>query len=246
NNSVAPINQLLVFLRFCATGAHLVCIGDFSGIHLSTASRIVVRVGSTLARLYSKFVKMPLVDNINECQLKFYKKPRFPRVVGVIDCTHIKIESPAWLVNVVASWHGSIHDAIIFNNSKVKNEFENNLFRNSILLGDEGYNIRPYLLTPLQQPANRAEQLCNESRIRTRNITERLFGICKRRFPVLAYGCRLKLDTFFIIYVENNMRKSHLIPKMLNDLYVLCLIKYPTFHSLPATYCRKGIKIGGT
>ncbi|KAH1021511.1 hypothetical protein HUJ04_011016, partial [Dendroctonus ponderosae] len=94
NNSVAPINQLLVFLRFCATGAHLVCIGDFSGIHLSTASRIVVRVGSTLARLYSKFVKMPLVDNINECQLKFYKKPRFPRVVGVIDCTHIKIESP--------------------------------------------------------------------------------------------------------------------------------------------------------
>lgn len=30
---------------------------------------------------------------------------------------------------------------------------------------------------------------------------ERLFGVIKRRFPVLAYGCRLKLDTIMTIIV---------------------------------------------
>ncbi|ERL87295.1 hypothetical protein D910_04690 [Dendroctonus ponderosae] len=98
------------------------------------------------------------------------------------------------LMNVVARWPGSTHDATIFNNSKVKHEFENNLFPDSVSLGDGGYNIRPYLLTPLQQPANRAEQLYNESHIRTRNIIERIF-------PVLAYGCRLKIDTVLIIII---------------------------------------------
>lgn len=67
--------------------------------------------------------------------------------------------------------------------------------------GDGGYNIRPYLLTPLQEPVTREEQLYNESHIRTRNIIERIFGVWKRRFPVLAYGCRLKVDTILTLIV---------------------------------------------
>lgn len=51
------------------------------------------------------------------------------------------------------------------------------------------------MLTPLADPQNRAEQRYNEAHIRTRNSVERLFGVWKRRFPILAYGCRLKLST---------------------------------------------------
>lgn len=98
NRSVAPINQLLVFLRFCATGTHLSCIGDFGGVHLSTVSRIIVRVGRALAGLYNRFIKMPTNNEIAECQLKFYEKSRFPRVIGAIDCTHVKIQSPGKFV----------------------------------------------------------------------------------------------------------------------------------------------------
>lgn len=95
NNSVAPINQLLIFLRFCATGSHLSCIGDFGGVHLSTASRIVVRVGIALAGLSNRFIKMPRTqEEINNHQLTFYEKARFPRVIGAVDCTHVRIQSP--------------------------------------------------------------------------------------------------------------------------------------------------------
>lgn len=56
-------------------------------------------------------------------------------------------------------------------------------------------------MTPILNPANRAEQLYNESLVRTRVIIERVNGILKRRFPILAYGCRLKLETTLTIIV---------------------------------------------
>ena len=66
---------------------------------------------------------------------------------------------------------------------------------NILFIGDGGYPIRKFLLTPLLNPNNRAEQLYNQSQIRTRNKIECAFGIVKRRFPVLAYGCRLNIQT---------------------------------------------------
>ncbi|KAJ8943185.1 hypothetical protein NQ317_016990 [Molorchus minor] len=33
-------------------------------------------------------------DEINNNHFAFYEKARFPRVIGSIDCTHIKIQSP--------------------------------------------------------------------------------------------------------------------------------------------------------
>lgn len=51
------------------------------------------------------------------------------------------------------------------------------------------------------RPVTPGEQLYNQSHIRTRNVIERFFGVLKRRFPVLAYGCRLKLSTSLTIIV---------------------------------------------
>lgn len=61
--------------------------------------------------------------------------------------------------------------------------------------GDSGYPIREYFLTPLEHPINRGEILYNRHLIHARNIVERTIGVWKRRFPILAYGMRLKLET---------------------------------------------------
>lgn len=55
------------------------------------------------------------------------------------------------------------------------------------------------MLTPTADPQTRPQQLYNEAHIRTRNTIERLIGVWKRRFPILAYGCRLQLDTTLAI-----------------------------------------------
>ncbi|XP_031332890.1 putative nuclease HARBI1 [Photinus pyralis] len=143
NNSVSPINQLLMALRFYATGGHLNVLADFGGMDTSTISRIIVRVSEALARLYPRHVKMP-EDVVGE-QVRFYDIARFPRAIGAVDGTHIKIKNPGgddgeifrnrkgyFSINtqvicdadmkfsdVVARWPGSAHDATIFMNSRI-------------------------------------------------------------------------------------------------------------------------------
>nr|CAI5849163.1 unnamed protein product [Callosobruchus analis] len=50
-------------------------------------------------------------------------------------------------------------------------------------------------------PNTADERRYNSSHIRTRNPIERLFGVLERLFPILLYGCRLKLETFINIIV---------------------------------------------
>ncbi|KAF6207301.1 hypothetical protein GE061_018542 [Apolygus lucorum] len=72
--------------------------------------------------------------------------------------------------------------------------FEANAFDNHLLVADSGYANTSYLVTPPLQVTTRAEELFNESLIRTRNPVERPYGVWKRRFPVLTLGLRLTLE----------------------------------------------------
>ena len=92
NNALSTRNQLLLTLRFYATGSFLSVCGDFIGISKPTASRVVEKVSRILAKLSKLFIKFP--DNLNENVFHFHQISRFPRVVRCIDCTHIKIQSP--------------------------------------------------------------------------------------------------------------------------------------------------------
>lgn len=96
-------------------------------------------------------------------------------------------------LDIVARWPGSTHDSLIFLNSAAKFAFDNGSFGNGIVLGDSGYFVNEFLLTPLNNPQTTSERLYNESHIRTRNVIERSFGVWKRRFPVLSIGMRCKL-----------------------------------------------------
>lgn len=159
---------------------------------------------------------------------KFYSIARFPSVVGAIDCTHIHIASPGGvnpelyrnrkdvfsintqiiadanlkIRNIVARWPGSVHDSTIFNNSNMKDLMQAETFGKCCLLGDRGYGLKNYLLTPLANPQTDAERLYNESQIRTRNVVERTFGVWKRRFPCIGSKLRVKVNNVQAIIVS--------------------------------------------
>lgn len=136
----------------------------------------------------------------------FYKKAKFPRTIGAIDCTHVPIRSrggdnaenyrnrKGWfslnvqtvasadckVLSVVTRWPGATHDQHIFKSSNLKRRFEQGEFRNFILVGDSGYKNTAYLATPfLDTGGNAVRELYNQSQIRTRTCVERSYGILK-------------------------------------------------------------------
>lgn len=124
------------------------------------------------------------------------------------------------LLDIVARWPGSTHDSTIFNASRIHARFENGEMRNALLLGDSGYPCSTFLMTPLLQTQTRAEELYNESHIRTRNVIERTFGIWKRRFPVLALGIRLHIQIIQAVIVATGV--LHNIAREMNEPDVSC------------------------
>lgn len=221
--------MVLLTLRFLATGSFLQVCGDFMGVDKSTASRTVYKVLRAIAGLKDQYINMSLdEEQMQITRQNFYRIARFPRCVGAIDCTHIKIINPGGpnaeiyrnrkaffslnvqvigtadmkIQNIVCRWPGSSHDSNIFRNSRIRHEFENGVFGNNLLIGDSGYAIKSYMITPLLNPQTPAEHLFNESQIRTRNSIERLFGVMKRRFPILALGIRLHLNKVEAVIVS--------------------------------------------
>ncbi|XP_018572113.1 putative nuclease HARBI1 [Anoplophora glabripennis] len=93
------------------------------------------------------------------------------------------------IINVCARYPGSSHDNFIWNNSNVLPIVEN-LYRNGhrwyYLLGDSGYALRPWMLTPLLNVLpNTPEAAYNERQMSTRSIIERCNGVLKLRFRCL-------------------------------------------------------------
>lgn len=102
NHAVSPLHQLLLTLRFYATGTFQVAIGDLGGIHKSTMCRIVKRVTEAIASLCPQYINFPTSNqSLRHTKQKFYNIASFPRVVGAIDCTHVKILSPGITLKVI-------------------------------------------------------------------------------------------------------------------------------------------------
>lgn len=122
------------------------------------------------------------------------RKGYFSLNVQTISSADLKI------TNIVARWAGSVHDQTIFRESNIRRQFEAGEFGNYVLIGDSGYANTPYLATPFTENNreivnNSHMQAYQTAIVRTRNVVERQYGVLKRRFPVLQYGLRLKVQT---------------------------------------------------
>jgi hypothetical protein len=85
------------------------------------------------------------------------------------------------------------------NNKEVVNILQKHLYyiNLGLVLGDSGYMLKPWLMTPFRVPKNEQEVRFNASHKKTRVIVEMTFGMWKRRFSILSSGIRVSLDFLF-------------------------------------------------
>lgn len=129
---------------------------------------------SKICALKSELVKFPLPDELSSIEARFRLKKGFPGICGCVDGTQIPVKVPkddqselfrcrkgffslnvqliccprCEIYDIVASYPGSAHDSLIWNESEIADRFRQNGFENYHLLGDSGYPLEKYLLTP--------------------------------------------------------------------------------------------------
>ncbi|XP_064470065.1 putative nuclease HARBI1 [Ornithodoros turicata] len=212
--------QVLVALRFYASGSFQSVVGDVVAISQSSASRIVNSVTTAIVEMATTQIKFPRTPaDVQKTVLGFLDIAGFPKVLGCIDCTHVLVKPPKremrpayrnrkglYSINVqavcnadceitqlTARWPGCTHDSFIWSLCNLHDEFQAGRMPEGWLLGDSGYPTQPWLLTPFQTPSGEAEEKYNKAHRKTRQVIERAFGLLKSRFRCLdkSGGCLL-------------------------------------------------------
>lgn len=202
-------------LRFYATGSYQRCVGEeyTSGLSQTSVHRCIASVTHVLSNIAEEEITLPsTLQERNAIKLEFMNRWQFPGVIGAIDCTHIAILKPSIdehnyinrkgyhsincqvicdhklkIRSLFANFGGSTHDSYIWRFSQAQNYIRtlHNNNERCWFLGDSGYPLQQYLMTPFRNPQNPAEQRFNNAHIQGRNCIERCFGLLKSRFRCL-------------------------------------------------------------
>ena len=215
--SMSVATQVLTALRFYATGSFQKDAGDLHGISQASVSRCVSAVSSSLCNVASHYISFPDQLAQQRIMAAFNNIANFPNVLGCVDGTQIPITAPHTsehlfvcrkgfhalnvqvvcdhqlrFTNIVAKWPGSAHDSFVWSNSGIYHQLKQRPPDElGWLLGDSGYPLSHFLLTPIQKPDTPPEESYNQAHRRTRNTVERAIGVWKMRFRCLhkTGGC---------------------------------------------------------
>ena len=93
NHALPASLQVFIGLRFFGHGSILDDSGaEPHGVSVPTACRAVKRVAKALCRIQSRVIKWPSTnEEVREKQRRFQAVDGFPRIVGAVDCTHIRL-----------------------------------------------------------------------------------------------------------------------------------------------------------
>ena len=209
---------MLVALRYLATGNFQLTLADTADMSQASVSRCIRRVVHAIAEVAPRYIRFPTPEEESAVMQAFFTIAGMPGCIGCVDGSLIPVRGPGGddaelyrgrkgyyaynvmavcdaslcITSLVVNWPGSAHDSRIFNESLLCQTLQGGRYR-GFLLGDSGYPCRTYLLTPYSNPRAPHENRFNEAHARTRNCVERVFGIMKRRFSVLATPIRTKL-----------------------------------------------------
>lgn len=147
-----------------------------------------------------------------------------PGIFGLVDGTHIAIsglhnsieasyvnrkgfhsinvqiicDCDLLILSANARYPGSSHDSYVWKSSKacahMMNEYDLNSESGLWLLGDSGYPLQPWLMTPYMGPGTNQEQHYNKVHAQTRSKVERCIGVLKTRFRCLLGERKLRYN----------------------------------------------------
>ena len=108
-------------------------------------------------------------------------------------CCQVICDADLLFINVVARWPGSVHDAKMLHHPPLFPAFEGpRPPLDGVILGDSGYMLRTWLMTPVANPTTRQERRYNFAQSSTRTTVERCIGVAKQRWNCLRCGLRLE------------------------------------------------------
>ncbi|XP_029667282.1 putative nuclease HARBI1 [Formica exsecta] len=188
---------------------------DRFNVRRATAIRAVRRVTRALFLKSSTFIKWPTDDAVRIIQ-GFEESSGFPKTIGAIDGTHIRIDAPKenpvdyinhkgfhsiqlqlvydhrTLIRHCSAGHpGSVHDQRVFRHFEVVNYLndEEKFPADSHILGDAAYEIHQHLLTPFRDNGHlTAAQKNYNYRLSAARVTvERCIGLLKGHMRSLLH-----------------------------------------------------------
>ncbi|KAA0725346.1 putative nuclease HARBI1 [Triplophysa tibetana] len=246
HNAITPEKKVITTLRYLATGKMQQCSSDDLGLSQSSVAQTLTALSQP--NIVIQFVSFPLdARTLHTHKRAFMDIAGFPGVVGVIDGKHVRIIAPSEdeavfvnrknfhsinvqivfnaackILDIVAKWPGSTHDARILSESGIRQLFERRYVpANCHLLGDSGYPCKPWLLTPYLQPRQGPQLNYNRAHKTTRAVVERGVGQLKRRFHVLHGEVRLRPEKVSKVIIAcailHNICKVRQIAEPLED-----------------------------
>ena len=92
--ALPPVLQVLLTLRFYASGSFQDICAELIGVDQSTASRAIQRVTEAFMDWVPQWIRFPNQHEAERTKEMFFRMNRFPNVVGCIDGTQIRIQAP--------------------------------------------------------------------------------------------------------------------------------------------------------
>ncbi|XP_029348450.1 putative nuclease HARBI1 [Acyrthosiphon pisum] len=192
-------------VRFLAQGAYQRGVGKETNIGLSqpSVSRVLNEVIDCinlhlLHKFRTRFHIPGVIGVIDGSQIGIFPPStnhnQYPEFVYVnrkgfhsIN-TQLIVDHTYRILNVNAKFPGSTHDSHIWKMSLVRNHLSNTYRRDhEWLLGDSGYPLEPWLLTPFNNPGDGSpESRFNVKFTSARSVVERAIGMLKGRWRCLC------------------------------------------------------------
>ncbi|XP_036318780.1 putative nuclease HARBI1 isoform X1 [Rhagoletis pomonella] len=207
--SLPPKKRVFIYIWYLSNAITFRKLADLFRVSISTVWSAVNSVSAWIISVGHEYIKWPEGTMAKEIQKKFQAKSGIPGVIGVIDCTHIRIKTPRVnkenylnrknqyslvlqavvdadkrFIDITCGEPGSLNDIRVLRRSNLyataQSDLQNLFPNNSFILGDLAYPSTSWLVSPFKEDGNLTESQRHFNEIHTSTC-----GVVKNAFGLL-------------------------------------------------------------